>query len=1087
MKNRLALLLAGALLSGSVCFSQAMPEDPAIAEALGMRAADLSMDPQGGFTLGPLDMHWQFFGAGWHVVHQDKNTYKASPVKTENGVVTQTGVWTVLGKPVDVVSTLKRTEPSVYEYTASIKARADDFPAYESITFAANFQERGAYLARDGKPYSFPLVHREVRLVTSKSDALSFAGEKGLYTIEAPQMPFMLQDNYQWGPTYTVRITPKSPAPNERTFSCKISFTPDRFQTIDIKNALNSTYIDEKAHDDQGGWTDQGGENDLRAFKPGRLNANNVPFLTVDPKTNNGKAIINLASRDQRVSFLSTEATIQVPPSDLKMLYLLHTSGWTPSNKEEVGKMLVTYQDGTTGEIPVRSGVDVGNWWLGGDLPNGGIVWQTQNPSSQVGLYASTFELPKPAKSITFRVSNGFWMIFAATLGSRKITFTEAEIPLVIQEGNTWAQLDFNRNTIPGSPLDFSGANHTPAGKYGWMVVDKNGHFSFENAPEQTIRLHGPNLCFSANTIKHEDADELVRKLVRNGYNTIRFHHAEREFSKKAPAKSTDLRPEQIDNFHYLINACKKAGLYITLDLYCSRTIVPADGITDIDEFTGYEMKALAPISKAAMDNWKEYCRVLLLTPNQYTGLPMAQDPCVAFLDLMNEDGTIVQAPRFPKVLAIYDRLWAEYKAKNNIDEKKYPYARLKWLNDLQIKCIQEMTRFLREEIKTKALITDLNWISTVGHALCREYLDVVDNHQYHDHPSFPEQKWRLPNAYRQQSAVKAAASIPRSMMAARVYGKPYTVTEWNYCNPNIYRVQQAALVGGYAALQDWDGLYRFAWSHGANGIINLTGAGGFDCANDPAAQLADRIIWALFIRGDVQTAKGAIASRIRSEQLAERGNGGYPNDFSLLGLNTRIGTLINDNQFQNVPSFTMLDDNWKQGLSADLKAALDSFSKTGKAVSSTGEITLDTRADSIAIDTPRSQVLACSKDAQGGLLAVKGVTHPQSFALISLDGQPVQSSKKMLFIHLANIANKGMSFRNQQCTILTQWGSRPLLIHRADVLVSIKMPAAKVQALNLDGSVNSDVPASVKDGALQFHANNAARKGGTLCYLITR
>ncbi|MBR0458321.1 MAG: hypothetical protein IJJ26_03715, partial [Victivallales bacterium] len=524
-----------------------------------------------------------------------------------------------------------------------------------------------------------------------------------------------------------------------------------------------------------------------------------------------------------------------------------------------------------------------------------------------------------------------------------------------------------------------------------------------------------------------------------------------------------------------------------TLHLYCSRTIVPADGITDIDEFTGYEMKALAPISKVAMDNWKEYCRVLLLSPNKYTGLPMAQDPCVAFLDLMNEDGTIVQAPRFPKVLALYEKAWKEYKSKNNIDEKKHPYARLKWLNDLQIKCIQEMTRFLREEIKTKALITDLNWISTVGHALCREYLDVVDNHQYHDHPSFPEQKWRLPNAYRQQSAVKAAASIPRTMMSARVYGKPYTVTEWNYCNPNIYRTQQAALIGGYAALQDWDGLYRFAWSHGANGILKPSGSGGFDSANDPGAQLADRIIWALFVRGDVQPAKGAIASHIWNDLLAEKGNSGYPTDFTYLGLFTRIGTILNDNQFQDVPKFATHLENWKKDLPKDLKDTLDAFNRTGKIVSSTGEILLNTQEDVIAIDTPRSQVLACSKDAKGGLLAVKGVAHPQSFALISLDGLPVQSSKKMLFIHLANIANTGMTFRNQKCTILTAWGGRLLLVRKADVLVSVKMPAAKVQALNLDGSVNGDVNSTFKDGVLQFHANNAVRPGATLCYILTR
>jgi hypothetical protein len=92
-----------------------------------------------------------------------------------------------------------------------------------------------------------------------------------------------------------------------------------------------------------------------------------------------------------------------------------------------------------------------------------------------------------------------------------------------------------------------------------------------------------------------------------------------------------------------------------------------------------------------------------------------------------------------------------------------------------------------------------------------------------------------------------------------------------------------------------------------------------------------------------------------------------------------------------------------------------------------------------------------------------------------------------MLFIHLADIANNGMAFRNQKRTILTSWGRRQLLLEKADVQVSLQMPVAKVQALTLDGTVNGDVEATFQNGTLQFRANNAARKGCTLCYLLTR
>ncbi|MBR0460078.1 MAG: hypothetical protein IJJ26_12645 [Victivallales bacterium] len=861
-----------------------------------------------------------------------------------------------------------------------------------------------------------------------------------------------------------------------------------RFLPIDLRQAANSTFSDEIAEDDKGGWTDQGSANDLRMFEPGLVTKCGVPFQTIAPKTNGGRAIIGLAGPDREKTFVPVEQTLELPQSDLTTLHLVHTSAWTPSAKKKVGTMFVTYQDGDTGEIPVISGIDCVDWWFHGSKPNAGVFWLTEGTERRVALYASSFSLGKPAKSITFRVAKGFWLIVAATLGERHVSFQEVEVPLTLQEGPDWAVLDFNRDTIPGSPLDFSGTNHTPAGKYGWMIADKDGHFVFENAPDKRIRLHGTNLCFNANTLEHADADALVRRLVSTGYNSLRFHHMEREICKPKPAKSTDLRPEQVDKFHYLVNACKQAGLYITLDLYCSRALSPADGITSIDEFTRFEMKSLAPVDKSAMENWKEYTRVLLLTPNKYTGLPLAQDPCVAFLNLMNEDGTIACHTQFPKIKAIYDRLWDEYKAQNRIDETKYPGAHNKWLSDLQIKCIQEMTRFLREEIKTKALITDLNWLNSISHSIGRDYLDVVDNHHYHDHPSFIGKNWALPYGFHQSSAIKNSAILPRDLMGARLFGKPYTVTEWNYCNPNVNRSQQAALVGGYAALQDWDGLYRFAWSHNSQSIVENSPAIRFDSANDPAAQLADRIIWALFVRGDVQSAKGAVAARILEEKMLGRNsNMQISGDFTLLGLLTRIGSLNNQKQFQNIPEVPFQNPNWTESLPKELSQFLKDFKQNRKATSSTGEIFLDSLADLIAIDTPRSQVLACSDDAQGGLLSVKNIHHPQSFALISLDGLPVQSSKRMLFLHIANIGNTGMTFRNQMRTVLTDWGQRPLLVQKADVLVNIKMPTAKVQALALDGSLNGDVEASFQNGVLQFHANNAARKGGTLCYLLTR
>src|SRR5690606_19645609 len=47
-----------------------------------------------------------------------------------------------------------------------------------------------------------------------------------------------------------------------------------------------------------------------------------------------------------------------------------------------------------------------------------------------------------------------------------------------------------------------------------------------------------------------------------------------------------------------------------------------------------------------------------------------------------------------------------------------------------------------------------------------------------------------------------------------RVAGKPYICTEYNHSAPNEFGAETFPLVMSFAALQDWDGVFAFAYSH---------------------------------------------------------------------------------------------------------------------------------------------------------------------------------------------------------------------------------------------------------------------------------
>ena len=53
----------------------------------------------------------------------------------------------------------------------------------------------------------------------------------------------------------------------------------------------------------------------------------------------------------------------------------------------------------------------------------------------------------------------------------------------------------------------------------------------------------------------------------------------------------------------------------------------------------------------------------------------------------------------------------------------------------------------------------------------------------------------------------------------AKGASKPYTITEWNFCGPGRFRGVGGLLTGAFAAEQEWDGLWRFAYSHSVRGM----------------------------------------------------------------------------------------------------------------------------------------------------------------------------------------------------------------------------------------------------------------------------
>ncbi|MBP5234019.1 MAG: hypothetical protein J6333_11510, partial [Planctomycetes bacterium] len=754
----------------------------------------------------------------------------------------------------------------------------------------------------DGKDFPLPAKFEKLTLLNRKGvkEVRLLLSEGKVLTARGEALDITIQDNRQFpnNDTITVRFhfTPKNGKQSRAALALDFSVADTPSAVVDLAAAANRGFV----YDGKRGWTDQGKENDLRAFKEREVRAGGLRFAVLDPGRHGGNAAVVLGGQER--SAFPHSVKIPLPALEgARALNLLHACAWPPAKGATLGTIRVAYADGSEQAIAVASREDCNNWWDPEGAQNANVVWRAENASSAIGLYASSFPLEKKdAVSMTLDMNgapNAMWMVVGATLTADPVYFSPlVDRDVVIAAGREWAPLEFSREVVPGSPLDFSWSSQgmAPAGKLG-RIIPKGGSLVFEKAPNQRVKLFGANLCFTASYLDKAEVDKLIPRLKRLGYNTMRIHHHDTEILDRSAPDTLTFNPEKLDRLDYLFAKLKENGFYVTTDLYTNRVFKQGDNIPECTSFRERQMKTLVPISQAALANWKEFARRFMGHKNPYTGMTWGEDPALFLLNLVNEENLNTCWAANPAAAKLYRDAFAKWAEKRGVKNAKADNSDRRFrqfLDEIEGACHAEQIRFCKEELKVAALITSLNWQNDVPLALMRERFDVVDNHSYFDHPSFPERPWQLPYGYRQRCAIDQLAAVPRSMMPTRIFGKPFTVTEFNYCSPNLYRAEGGALIGAYAALQDWDVLYRFAWSHSAEGIVKPQGISGFDAVNDPLAQLLDRVSIAMFVRGDVAPAKEKIAFKVPRDFHAGDTPFNYPDGFTRLGLIAQIGSL---------------------------------------------------------------------------------------------------------------------------------------------------------------------------------------------------
>ncbi|MEK7476827.1 MAG: hypothetical protein AAB152_14490 [Candidatus Coatesbacteria bacterium] len=596
--------------------------------------------------------------------------------------------------------------------------------------------------------------------------------------------------------------------------------------------------------------------------------------------------------------------------------------------------------------------------------------------------------------------------------------------------------------------LDLRGLNEATAGAKGF--VRREGE-RFRLGDGKPVRFWGVNVGGELAGLPHPLVDYLARRLAKTGVNMVRFQGA--LWRDDDPAA---VDPRKLDDLHYLVAACKREGIYLSLSTWFPLwlTATPALGLPGYETTENKRPFALIYFDPAMQALHRGWIDGMLKPRNPYTGLPLAKEPAVAILELVNEDSFFfwtfgranippVQWTKLQKAFAVWVEAryrtlalgtanWLEARepddslAEGRLDlydawhmtadgikaagpgKRKRVSDQVRFLAETQRAFYASTIARLRGKLGVRCLIEASNW--TVSDPAQLDALerwtyapgDLIDRHGYFEASHEGEgasYSVEAGHTFANKAAVRSPDDLPLAFV--QTAGFPNTISEIGWTNPNRWRADFAFLASAYGSLQGLAGLDAFAagspgWD-GAMGKFGLTVP--VIMANFPAYALAYR-------RGDIRTGPSVLAQTVVVDDLfALAGNGGF------------APVLQDPTRVKDVPSKTSGTPSTIDPLACyvgrvtrgfgltrtetamDLGPFLDRPNRMVR--SATGELAWDWGKGIVRLDTPRIQGAAgfLSQSARIDLstLSIECEHEYATVCAISLDGRPLAESRRIL------------------------------------------------------------------------------------------
>ena len=403
---------------------------------------------------------------------------------------------------------------------------------------------------------------------------------------------------------------------------------------------------------------------------------------------------------------------------------------------------------------------------------------------------------------------------------------------------------------------------------------------------------------------------------------------------------------------------------------------------------------------------------------------------------------------------------------------------RMRFLVDTEKAFFDDMYNFIKKDLGAKALVTGTIVFGPAG-LYGQSGMDYIDSHSYWQHPRFPRRPWDPGDWTVEQKAMvdnPAGATLQR-IAAERLEGKPFTLSEYNHSAPNDFQAECVPMLAAYAAAQDWDGIWLFAYSHRGGPADRDHFTSYFDIDANPSKWGFMRAGAAIFRQEALPPHKRAVSlAVIDTEDVASR---------------AAALQMAHDRDMFGVAGAKM-KMSWEELLNHRLELAYEGHSgvvDSGAQVEPQLAWTVSAKGLGTFWATgPGAAVLVSHGVGDGAARVAEGIELAKpAFAAVTmtaLDGQPLDRSKAILVAACGRSENTDMRFSADRRTVGRNWGKGPVLIEPVEGRVWLPAGGWKCQALAPDGTPKGEVPVAKDDKGRPVVALSPEHK--TMWYLVT-